>query len=264
MNLSGNTILITGGGKGLGLALAKAFAAEQNTVILCDNDRESLDQAVQHIEGSRGIVCDISDSRQRGELFEEISSRFPETNILVNNAATCMQLDFSKPVPAGKIETEITTNLTAPVDLIRLFLPQFLEKPRAAILNICSECGIRPFYSIPVYSGSKAGLVFFTESLRNRLRHQLGNTNLLIAEVYPPTIDTHLNAQWPNVKKVSPDIVAERILEGMRRDNAVIWTKHGEVRIMHTLSRWLTSLLRAPRKLVRSGNRLLRGKPIAW
>ena len=264
MNIFGNTVLITGGGGGLGLALAKAFVASQNTVIICDKSQESIDLALQDLEAVHGFVCDITDSQQRNDLFEKVCSRFPEINILINNAAICTEMDFIKPLPIGKIEAEINTNFTAPLDLIRLFLPLFLNKQSAAIINICSECGVRPFYPIPVYSGTKAGLVFFTESLRNRLKHQIKNMSLLISEVYPPTLDTALNAQWHDIKKVSPDIFAQRILSGIQDHKTIIWHKFGEVRVFHIISRWLITLLRAPRKLIRSAKRLLRGDPIAW
>jgi len=264
MNISGNTILITGGSRGLGLALAKAFTTEQNTVILCDKNQESMDLALHTLESAHGYVCDISDSQQRNDLFEKVSSRFPEINMLINNAAICSEMDFTKPLPAGKIEAEITTNFTAPLDLTRLFLPLFLAKQSAAIINICSECGVRPFYPIPAYTGTKAGLVFFTESLRNRLKHQLKDMNVLISEVYPPTMHTPMNEKWPDVKKVTPDIVARSILAGIQADKSVIWFKFGEVRVFHKISRWLIVLLRAPRKLGRSAKRLLRGEPVAW
>jgi len=264
MNISGNTILITGGGGGLGLSLAKAFVASKNTVIVCDKSQESIDLALQDLEAVHGFVCDIADSRQRNNLFEKVCSRFPEINILINNAATCTEIDFTKPLPMGNIESEITTNFTAPLNLISLFLPLFLSKQSAAIINVCSECGVRPFYPIPVYSGTKAGLVFFTESLRNRLRHQIKNMNLLISEVYPPVIDTAMNAQWHDIKKVSPDIVARSILTGIQSDKTIIWCRFCEVRVFHSITRWSITLLRAPRKLVRSAKRLLRGDPIAW
>jgi uncharacterized oxidoreductase len=264
MNISGNTILITGGGGGLGLALAKAFVDSQNTVIICDKSQDNIDLALQKLEAVHGYVCDITDSQQRNDLFEKVCSRFPEINILINNAATCIQMDFTQPLPAGEIETEITTNITAPLELIRLFLPLFLNKQSAAIINICSECGVRPFYSLPVYTGTKAGLVFFTEALRSRLKHQIKNMTLLISEVYPPTLDTALNAQWHDIKKISPDIFARSVLAGIQRDKAIIWGTTGEVRVFHSISRWLITLLRAPRKLIRSAKRLLRGEPIAW
>lgn len=261
-------MLIIGGASGLGFSLAKLFVEAESKVIICDLTIEKIEEAKKKLSGLEGFVANLAVREDRENLFKRVIRDFPEVSILINNAGICVQTDFTKEIPSDEFEKEIVINFIVPVEMIRLFLQDFLKKEKAAIINICSECGVQPFYPIPMYTGTKAGMAFFTEALRGRLKNQLHyqgkKMNILISEVYPPTLDTQMNDRWTNVKKVHPDVVAAIILKGIEANKTCIWAKHGEVRVYHFMSKCLIRFLRAPRKIIRSIRRVLKGERIAW
>jgi len=252
LNIRKNEILITGGGSGLGFALSKVLVELGNKVFICDVSADKVHNAVKSIPGLQGVACDLSKTENYLVLFEAALKALPEINIIINNAAVCQDLDFTQAIPEGCIKWEVMVNLMAPLELTCLFLPELFTREAAAIVNISSRSGVRPDYPIPIYSATKAGLSYFTEALRNRLRHILDKKNTVrIIEVYPPIIDTPMNAQWTNVKKKSPDIVALAIVEGIKMNREVIWGDWTHVRLYWFLTRWLIRIVRFPGKAIR-------------
>lgn len=249
MNIENNEILITGGGSGLGFALAKELIARGNKVLICDVSKEKVGNALKQIPGIRGMVCDLSKEENYPVLFRAALKELPGINMVINNAGICQELDYMQEIPKDLFSREIMVNFMAPLEMTRLFLPLLLERESSAIINIVSKCGVRPFYAIPLYSATKAGLSFFTEGLRNRLRHTLGkNRSVKIIEVYPPTIDSQMNAKWTGVKKVPPDIAARAILNGVLKNREIIWVSWNHVRVYWFITRWLIRILRFPGK----------------
>jgi uncharacterized oxidoreductase len=245
-------VLITGGASGLGLALTKQLVALNNKVFICDVNDENVSSAINSIPGLQGMVCDLGNEKNHRILFDTVLNLMPKVNIVINNAAICHEPDFTKIIPESFVRREIEVNLIAPLELTCFFLPLFFDRKEAAIVNISSACGVRPCYYIPLYSATKAGLSFFTESLRNRLRNLLGEKNTVkITEVYPPTMDTSMNSQWTAVKKVHPDIVARAILKGLEKNRQVIWFGWPHGRVYYFIIHWLIRFLRFPGKFVR-------------
>jgi uncharacterized oxidoreductase len=179
MDISGNSILITGGATGIGYALAEAFLAEGNEVIICGRREERLLEAKSKHPELHFKVCDVADAGERRSLAEWINVNHGGLNILVNNAG----------IMSG--ENEITINLEAPIILTRLFTPILKGKKGAAIINISSGLGFVPAAKMPVYSATKAGLHVFSMAIR----HQLLKTGIKVFEVVPPAVDTELNPE---------------------------------------------------------------------
>jgi len=190
MNISGNTILITGGGTGIGLALAELFLAKDNKVIVCGRRKSKLLEAKKKFPEINIKTCDITKAAGRKDFFSWISSHFSSINILVNNAGIQKMIDFKKGSKGlASKENEITTNFDAPVKLCALFIPHLMKQKESAIINISSGLGFVPLAAVPVYCATKAALHSFSLSLR----YQLKDTSIKVFEIIPPMVDTELD-----------------------------------------------------------------------
>jgi uncharacterized oxidoreductase len=189
MRLSGNTILITGGASGIGLAFAERFLKSENNVIIVGRREEKLKEAKDKFPGIHTRVCDVSKEEQRIDLFEWVRSEFPELNVLVNNAGIQQRVNLKDAKKNwSDYQNEIRINVDGPIHLSLLFTPHLLDQSDPAIINVSSGLAITPGVWVPIYSATKAALHSFTVSLR----HQLENTGISVIEVFPPAVNTDL------------------------------------------------------------------------
>lgn len=206
MNSKGHTVLITGGATGIGFALAKRFHHEGNQVILVGRREQALKQAQAQLSGSQIAVADISIAADRERLLRD----FPEVNILINNAA----IQFTKPFMEqtdAEITQEIDINLTAPVLLTQLFLPQLKSKEAAAVINVSSGLAVVPKETCAIYCTTKAALHSFSQVLR----WQLEKSSVRVFEILPPMVATPLSQGKGYAKlKISPDELADEFWQG--------------------------------------------------
>ncbi|OZB98587.1 SDR family oxidoreductase [Paenibacillus sp. XY044] len=189
MKISGNTVLITGGASGIGLALAERFIQAGNTVIICGRRADKLQELKERYADIHTVVCDLSVESQRLELFQKVTSEFPGLNVLINNAGIQQRVHLLD----GKTDwdhyrQEIAINVDAPFHLTMLFIPHLLNQPDPVIVNVTSGLSIAPGAWVPIYSSTKAALHSFTVSLRI----QLAQTNVKVIEVLPPAVNTDL------------------------------------------------------------------------
>jgi len=190
MNTRDNTILITGGATGIGFALAKAFLNAGNEVIICGRRENRLIEAKNKCPGLHIKPCDVSEDKDRRGLFHWVESNFNNINVLVNNAGMQRMIDLK--CGARDLishDSEIETNLAAPIYLSAYFIPALLKRKESAIINISSGLGFVPMAVMPVYCATKAALHSYTLSLR----HQLKNTPIKVFEIIPPIVDTELD-----------------------------------------------------------------------
>ncbi|MDB5119987.1 MAG: putative oxidoreductase [Sphingobacteriales bacterium] len=188
MELKGNTILITGGTSGIGLAFAEQFLSNGSTVIICGRRTDRLEQIKEKYAGIITKECDVSDSSQREELAEWVMHNYPDVNLLMNNAGIQLATNLTKPVDLGRLQSEIEINFVAPVHLASLFVPHLSTKQVAAIINISSGLAFVPIAFMPIYCATKAAI----HSLTLSLRYQLKNTSVKVFEIAPPSVDTEL------------------------------------------------------------------------
>ncbi|KAA6438984.1 SDR family NAD(P)-dependent oxidoreductase [Dyadobacter flavalbus] len=188
MIVTGNTILITGGTSGIGLAFAEEFIKEGNRVIITGRREDRLEAIKNKLPEIITRVSDVSDAAQRAGLAEWVFQNYPETNMLINNAGIQLVTDLKSPVDLERVRTETETNFIAPVHLASLFTPHFAEKENAAIINITSGLAFAPLAFMPVYCATKAAM----HSLTLSLRHQLKQTGIKVFEIAPPAVDTEL------------------------------------------------------------------------
>lgn len=186
MKIRKNTILITGGATGIGLGLAELFIKAGNKVIICGRRQDKLDEAKRRFPQLHTIKCDVSKEKEQEKLLDLVEKKFKDMNILINNAGVMRMIDLK----TGKIEKndEVDTNLKAPINLSRLFVPHLMKQKEAAIVNVSSGLAFAPLAITPIYCATKAGLHSFTLSLR----HQLKSTSIKVFEVIPPRVDTEL------------------------------------------------------------------------
>ncbi len=215
MNTSGNTILITGGASGIGLALAKEFLARKNSVIICDLKEERIASVKKDFPEIAILPCNINSSEERQELLSTVQKNHPEINVLINNAGIVFWHNFLSPEPELQERTflEINTNLLAPIELTRLFLPLLLKQERAAMVNITSGLALMPLAAEPVYCAAKAGLHSFSQSMR----YQLKDTPVRVFEVLSSWVDTDM-ARNVNTPKMKVERVVAETFQGLEKD----------------------------------------------
>ena len=189
MNLSGNTILITGGGSGIGRGLAEAFHALDNQVIIAGRRKQALDDTTAANPGMKSIPLDIENPAAIRTFAAEISAAFPELNVLVNNAGIMRAENLlAQPEDLADAEAIVTTNLLGPIRLTAALLPQLRKQPRSAIMNVSSGLAFLPLALTPTYCATKAAIHSYTLSLR----YQLRETTTEVLELVPPYVATDL------------------------------------------------------------------------
>lgn len=188
MEKTSNTILITGGASGIGLALASRLLAAGNTVIICGRRENKLQEAKNLYPNIHTHVCDISRESGRIELFTWVSENFPQLNVLINNAGIQRRVQLTQQEDWKLTAYEIAVNLEAPIHLSTLFTRHLMKQSQSAIINITSGLAFSPLASVPVYCATKAALHSFTLSLR----FQLANTPVSVIEIIPPAVNTDL------------------------------------------------------------------------
>jgi len=214
MKLTGNTILVTGGSNGIGLAFAKRFLKHGNKVIICGRRESKLQEAKNSFPELHIRTCDVSKDSERIKLFLQIKSEFPELNVLVNNAGIQQRINLLKSNEDWSYyQQEIATNLEAPIHLAMLFLPHLAEKNNAAIINVSSGLAFAPMAAAPVYCATKAALHSFTISLR----HQLSLTGIEVIEVVPPAVNTDLGGVGLHTFGAPVDEFADGIFMGLEK-----------------------------------------------
>ncbi|MCL2522670.1 MAG: SDR family NAD(P)-dependent oxidoreductase [Erysipelotrichales bacterium] len=194
MRIENNTILITGGATGIGYAIAKWFLERNNKVIICGRRTEKLELAKKELKEIEIFKCDVTDSKERVNLFNYISENFPDLNILINNAGIQRDIDLSRGIlelEAG--ESELKVNLEAPIYLSALFTPFLKGKDNATIVNVSSGLAFRAEFAtgMPIYCATKAALHAFSLAQRKQLEPH----GIKVVELIPPAVVSELNME---------------------------------------------------------------------
>jgi uncharacterized oxidoreductase len=189
MRTTGNTIVITGGGSGIGRALAEAFHALGNHVIISGRRKQALDQATAANPGMSALTLDIEDPANIRSFAARLATQFPAVNVLINNAGI-MRVEKlqAQPDDLADAESTIATNLLGPIRLTAALLPLLQKQPYSAIMNVSSGLAFVPMAPTPTYCATKAAIHSYTQSLRFQLR---GSTTEVL-ELIPPYVATDL------------------------------------------------------------------------
>jgi uncharacterized oxidoreductase len=189
MKSSANTILITGGGSGIGRGLAEALQGLGNQVVIAGRRKQALNETTAANPGMQSVVLDVEDASSIGRFADDIANRFPALNVLINNAGI-MRAErlLNQPSDLADAEAIVTTNLLGPIRLTAALLPQLQKQPSATIMNVSSGLAFVPLVLTPTYCATKAAIHSYTQSLRFQLR----KTNIEVLELIPPYVATDL------------------------------------------------------------------------
>lgn len=210
MQMSGNTILITGGGSGIGRALAEAFHARGNHVVIAGRRKALLDEVTAANPGMHAAVLDIANADAIQSFADHIKADYPALNVVIHNAGIMRDESIQAPESLDTAEATIATNLLGPIRLNTALLPHLLRQPRAAILTVSSGLAFVPRASTPTYNATKAAIHAYTQALR----YQLQDTPVQVIELIPPYVQTELQgaqqATDPNALPL-PDYIADTV-----------------------------------------------------
>lgn len=189
MKITGNTILMTGGTSGIGRALAEALHSKGNTVIIAGRRQSLLDEVTARNPGMTGIAVDLSDSAAIASFAEDVKTRFPKLNVLINNAGIASVEDYTADaIDISRALSTIQTNVTGVVQLSAALLPTLRAQPHATLMVTTSGLAFVPYPPGPVYSATKA----FMHNWLDALRVQLRTTSVEVLELAPPYVQTEL------------------------------------------------------------------------
>ena len=189
MKISGNTILITGGGSGIGRALAEAFHKAGNRVIISGRRKAVLDEVTAANPGMASMVMDATDAAGIRAFAEALVKAHPTLNAVINNAGIMRPEDIAAaPDYLDTAEETIATNLLAPIRLTAALLPHFLKQPAATVLTVSSGLAFVPMVLTPTYSATKSAIHAYAVALRE----QLEETPVEVIEIVPPYVQTTL------------------------------------------------------------------------
>jgi uncharacterized oxidoreductase len=186
MKITGNTILITGGGSGIGLALAEEFSKLGNKVIVAARSARKLELAAG--KGLQTLPVNMSARESIESLVRTVVARFPALNVVIHNAGIMKNENLRTSNTADIAVETIATNLAGPILLTAALLPHLLEQADATIMTVTSGLGFLPLAMTPTYSATKAALHSYTQSLR----YQLKGTSVRVIELVPPYVQTEL------------------------------------------------------------------------
>jgi uncharacterized oxidoreductase len=199
-----------------------------NTVIVCGRNRERLAAVERELPGVTALRCDVGDSDERKKLAREVLRRFPDLDILINNAGIQRYIDLK----AGYEELksggdEIAINFTSIVELTALLIGHLMERPSAAVVNVSSGLGFMPMQATPIYSATKAAVHVYTLVLRQQLK----DTSVRVVEIVPPMVDTNLNKEGRDrahlkFRGMSVEEYIPTIIKGLEGDSDIIF--HGD------------------------------------
>ena len=212
MQPNGNTILVTGGGSGIGRALAESLHSRGNRVIIAGRRRAMLDDVVRANPGMASIELDIESAAAIGVFATRLRAQHPQLNVVVHNAGIMRPEDLRAGAQHLRdAEATIATNLLGPIRLTAALLPHLLQQRTASIVTVTSGLAFVPLAGFPTYCATKAALHSWTESLR----YQLQGSSVEVLELPPPYVQTELTgAQQAADSRAMP--LAEFVAESMR------------------------------------------------
>jgi NAD(P)-dependent dehydrogenase (short-subunit alcohol dehydrogenase family) len=212
-----NFVVITGGGSGIGLAMARLFAASGYSVVITGRDAKRLQKAAATISADKkqvtGIPCDVRSPASVEKLFREIGKQHPTIDVLINNAGVAHALAPVDQLPVETWKEVIDTNLTGTFLVTRAALP--LMRAGGTIVNNLSVAAVQPFAGMSAYNASKFGALGFTHALREDLRKR----GIRVLALLPGATDTEIWSQfWPDAPKekmISAETLAQAVLHAV-------------------------------------------------
>ena len=217
MKITNRTLLITGGGSGIGYEAAKLLSADGNKVILVGRTESKIQAAAQSLANAVAIRCDINDEDDVRKLVATISEDYPELSVLINNAGTAFLYEHGENAGAfQKATAEFATNYFSVIRLTEGLIPVLKAQPEAAIVNVTSIAAFAPGAYLPSYADSKAALRSYTLSLRHTLSK---DTSIKVFELIPPLVNTDFSKEIGGEQNGMPaSEVARALMDGFQNE----------------------------------------------
>jgi uncharacterized oxidoreductase len=188
MKLAGNTILITGGGSGIGRGLAEALHQRKNQIIIAGRRKDRLMEVAKANPGMAWVELDIEDPANVSAVAKKLTADYPKLNVLINNAGIMNIDDVSATVDDKLLVSTLTTNVMGPIRMTSALIEHLKHQPYGAVINTSSVLGFVPMAIAAVYSSTKAAMHSYTMSLRYKLK----GTPVKVLEIAPPWVQTDL------------------------------------------------------------------------
>lgn len=213
MKTTGNTVFISGGSAGIGLALAKKLNAAGNKVIINGRSQERLEKALKELDNAVAIQGDLSIEADRVRISQDLKTNHSDVNIIINNAGAAFGYLLSETTNAHeKAAVEMNTNYIAVIHFTELMLPHLLQKENAAVANVSSISVFGSHKLLPTYGATKAALHAYTTALRMTYE---GTENLQVYEIYPPLVNTEFSAEIGGADGIPPEEVADEFFAAL-------------------------------------------------
>jgi uncharacterized oxidoreductase len=207
MKVTGNTIFITGGGSGIGRALAEAFHQRSNKVIISGRRKGHLEKVVQANPGIEAIELDVTDAASIDAAAKKLLAEHPDLNVLINNAGIMEMDQAAAQLDDKQLVSTVATNLLGPIRLTSTFIDQLKRKHGIVIYNT-SVLAFVPLAMTAVYSATKAALHSYAMSQRFLLR----DSGVRVLELAPPWVRTELmNSQEAEQAMPLDQFIAEAL-----------------------------------------------------
>ncbi|WP_090738667.1 SDR family oxidoreductase [Paenibacillus sp. Mc5Re-14] len=187
MKLTGNTIFITGGGSGIGRALAEALHNLGNKVIISGRRKERLEETIKANPGMSAVELNVQDPASIKATAKQLIEEYPDVNVLINNAGIIQSDDAAGVIDEDVLISTVTTNLLGPIRLTSAFIEHLKAKEEAVVINTTSILGFVPLATTAIYSATKAALHTYTLSQR----YMLKDTSVKVIEIVPPWVQSN-------------------------------------------------------------------------
>jgi uncharacterized oxidoreductase len=187
MKQTGNTLLVTGGGSGIGEALAQRFHDQGNTVIVAGRRRDALERACAGRERLHAMELDVESADGVADFASRVLAEHPSLNVLVNNAGIMRFESLDRSRDLADAEATVTTNLLGPIRLTNALIDHLVTQPDAAIVNVTSGLAFVPLVATPTYNATKAAIHSYTIAMREALKGRVE-----VIELAPPAVQTGL------------------------------------------------------------------------
>jgi Short-chain dehydrogenase involved in D-alanine esterification of lipoteichoic acid and wall teichoic acid (D-alanine transfer protein) len=208
MKLTGNTVLVTGGGSGIGEALAHRLHDLGNTVIVAGRRRDALERAIAGRANMAAMTLDVESAESVAEFARRLLAEQPELNVVVNNAGIMRYENIATRRDLADAEATIVTNLLGPIRLIDALVDHLAAQADSAIVNVTSGLAFVPLVATATYSATKAALHSYTVSLREALKGRVE-----VIELAPPAVQTDLTPGQREARGYMPlDAFADEVM----------------------------------------------------
>lgn len=214
MKHTGNTILVTGGGTGIGQALAYRWHDAGNHVIITGRRRQVLDDAIGGRERMAAYALDVTEPEEVEAFARQVLAEHPGLNVLVNNAGVYSAEKIASRRDLSDAERMIETNLLGPIRMTNALIDHLKAQADAAIINVSSGLAFVPFPAAPTYSATKAAIHSYTAAIRPLLEGRVE-----VVEIVPPQVQTELSpGQSKDPNSMPLDAFADEVMALLHAD----------------------------------------------